>query len=42
MAAQESGDRNMSSDIRIRACVAVVQDHKILLVPQFDTDVGPV
>ena len=28
--------------IRIRACLAVVQDHKILLVPHYDTDAGPI
>jgi ADP-ribose pyrophosphatase YjhB (NUDIX family) len=27
---------------RIRACVAVVEDGRILLVPHFDTDAGPV
>jgi 8-oxo-dGTP diphosphatase len=32
----------MSDVIRVRACVAVVQENKILLIPHFDTDVGPV
>jgi 8-oxo-dGTP diphosphatase len=32
----------MSADIRIRACLAVVHDDKILLVPHYNTDVGPV
>ena len=29
-------------NIRLRTCVAVVQDGKILLVPHYDTDAGPV
>jgi len=33
---------SMSDVIRIRACLAVVQDGRILLVPHYDTDVGPV
>jgi 8-oxo-dGTP diphosphatase len=28
--------------IRLRACVAVIEDYKILLVPHFNTDVGPI
>jgi ADP-ribose pyrophosphatase YjhB (NUDIX family) len=32
----------MSDVIRVRACLAVVQDGRILLVPHYDTDVGPV
>ncbi|MBI5955496.1 MAG: NUDIX hydrolase [Chloroflexi bacterium] len=32
----------MSSEIRLRACLAVVQENKILLVPHYDTDVGSV
>jgi ADP-ribose pyrophosphatase YjhB (NUDIX family) len=28
--------------IRVRVCVAVVQEGGILLVPHFNTDVGPV
>lgn len=32
----------MSADIRVRACLAVVHDDKILLVPHYDTDVGSV
>jgi len=28
--------------IRLRACVVVIEDGKILLVPHFNTDVGPV
>jgi ADP-ribose pyrophosphatase YjhB (NUDIX family) len=31
-----------SGAIRIRVCVAVVQDARILLVPHYDTDAGPV
>ena len=30
------------SSIRVRACLAVIDDGKILLVPHFDTDRGPV
>jgi 8-oxo-dGTP diphosphatase len=33
---------DMTTTIRIRACVAVVRGSRILLVPHFDTDVGPV
>jgi len=32
----------MSEDIRVRACLAVARDGKILLVPHFNTDAGPV
>lgn len=32
----------MEKQIRIRACLAVVEDDKILLVPHYDTDFGPV
>ncbi len=32
----------MADQIRIRACVAVVKDGRILLVPHFATDAGPV
>jgi len=32
----------MTDVIRIRACLAVVSDGKILLVPHHDTDAGPV
>ena len=32
----------MSDVIRIRACLAVVNDGKILLVPHYDTDAGSV
>ncbi len=28
--------------IRIRACLAVIEDEKILLVPHYDTDAGPI
>jgi ADP-ribose pyrophosphatase YjhB (NUDIX family) len=28
--------------IRLRACLAVVQEHKILLVAHYNTDVGPI
>lgn len=31
-----------SNPIRLRACLAVVQQGKILLVPHFDTDQGPI
>jgi len=34
--------RPMDDIIRIRACLAVVQEGRILLVPHYDTDVGPV
>ncbi len=32
----------MNPSIRLRACLAVVENHKILLVPHFDTDAGPI
>lgn len=32
----------MSISIHVRACLIVVQDGKILLVPHFDTDRGPI
>jgi 8-oxo-dGTP diphosphatase len=32
----------MTLHIRLRACLAVVEDSRILLVPHFDTDAGPV
>jgi 8-oxo-dGTP diphosphatase len=32
----------MEKEIRLRVCVAVVSDRKILLVPHYDTDVGPI
>lgn len=32
----------MNSQIRVRACLIVVQDGRILLVPHFNTDAGPV
>ncbi len=32
----------MSQAIRVRACLAVVHDGRILLVPHYDTDEGPV
>lgn len=32
----------MNGQIHVRACLIVVQQHKILLVPHFNTDVGPV
>jgi len=32
----------LSGEIRVRACLAVVQDGRVLLVPHYDTDVGPV
>ena len=32
----------MSEVIRVRVCLAVVHDHKLLLVPHYDTDAGPV
>lgn len=32
----------MSNLIRIRACLAVVQQGQILLIPHYNTDVGPV
>jgi ADP-ribose pyrophosphatase YjhB (NUDIX family) len=32
----------MNENIRVRACVALVNDSRILLVPHYDTDVGPV
>jgi len=32
----------MDNMIRIRACLAVVQEGRILLAPHYDTDVGPV
>ncbi len=32
----------MEKQIRIRACLAVVEDDTILLVPHYDTDFGPV
>ena len=32
----------MNQQIHVRACLIVVQEHKILLVPHFDTDVGPI
>lgn len=32
----------MSGAIRLRACLAVVQENKILLVAHYNTDVGPV
>jgi 8-oxo-dGTP diphosphatase len=28
--------------IRVRVCLAVIQDDRILLVPHFDTDAGPI
>jgi len=28
--------------IRVRACLAVIQNNRILLVPHFDTDAGPI
>ncbi|MGD9101223.1 MAG: NUDIX hydrolase [Anaerolineae bacterium] len=31
----------MSNSIRIRACLAVVEDDGILLVPHYKTDAGP-
>ena len=31
----------MLNYIRLRACVAVIQNNKILLVPHYDTDAGP-
>ncbi|MBI1277243.1 MAG: NUDIX domain-containing protein [Anaerolineaceae bacterium] len=31
-----------ASSIRLRACVVVIEDGKILLVPHFNTDVGPI
>ncbi len=33
---------NGASSIRLRACVVVIEDSKILLVPHFNTDVGPI
>jgi hypothetical protein len=33
---------NMSNSIRIRVCLAAVQDDKLLLAPHYDTDAGPV
>lgn len=33
---------NGASSIRLRACVAVIEAGKILLVPHFNTDVGPI
>lgn len=30
------------NSIRLRACVAVIENGKILLVPHFNTDVGPI
>jgi len=32
----------LSGEIRVRACLAVVQGGRILLAPHYDTDVGPV
>lgn len=32
----------MSGVIRLRVCVAVVQERQIVLVPHYDTDAGPV
>lgn len=32
----------MSQTIRVRACLAVIHDSRILLVPHYDTDEGPV
>ena len=32
----------MENVIRVRVCLAVVRDDKLLLVPHYDTDVGPV
>jgi ADP-ribose pyrophosphatase YjhB (NUDIX family) len=32
----------MDGTIRLRACLAVVQDNKILLVAHYNTDVGPI
>jgi 8-oxo-dGTP diphosphatase len=32
----------MSAGIRVRACVAVIHEQKLLLVPHYDTDVGPI
>ncbi len=32
----------MGKAIRVRACLAVVHDNKIVLVPHYDTDVGSV
>ena len=32
----------MSGEIRVRVALAVVQEGKILLVPHYDTDAGPV
>ncbi len=32
----------MTESIRLRACIAVVQGGKLLLVPHFDTDAGPI
>ena len=34
--------QSMSDVIRIRACLAIVQEGRILLVPHYDTDAGPV
>jgi len=31
-----------NSDIRIRACLAVIQNDQILLVPHINTDTGPI
>jgi ADP-ribose pyrophosphatase len=39
---QESGLSRMSDVIRVRACVAIVQENRILLIPHFRTDKGPV
>ena len=40
---QMNTDKADYSDvIRIRACLAVLQDGRILLVPHYDTDAGPV
>ncbi len=33
---------NGTPSIRLRACVAVIENGKILLVPHFNTDVGPI
>ena len=33
---------DMNDPIRIRACIAVVDDGQILLVPHYDTDRGPI
>ena len=32
----------MGLAIRVRACLAVIHEQKLLLVPHYDTDVGPI